>query len=105
MFFKSHRTSNKLKVYNAVSLNRFSSMWVISHITGIHYAEVESLLSALESEGKIYQSVGGHPKRYSIVNEEVTEENFDIDEEYYRSREEAEDAWHIDVPEGVVIHN
>ena len=56
-------------VFNAFRANKFSSVTFISHITKIRERDVASAVEYLLRKRKIYQSVGGLPRRFSAVEE------------------------------------
>lgn len=56
-------------VFSIITNHKFSSVGVISHLSGIPEGLVETSVANLLRKGLIYQSVGGFPKRYSNSNE------------------------------------
>lgn len=60
-------------VTGSFKTNKFSSSAFISHITNIPHQEVDASITRLINKGRVYQSVGGVPKRYSLTDERLNE--------------------------------
>ena len=56
-------------VLSIISNNKFSSVHIISSLSGIPEKNVQECINTLLHKGVIYQSVGGYPKRYSHSDE------------------------------------
>lgn len=56
-------------VLSIISNNKFSSVHLISTLSGIPERDVQNSINQLLHKGIIYQSVGGYPKRYSHSDE------------------------------------
>lgn len=65
--------SHDLTVFNTLRSNKFSSCAFVSSLTRIPERDVQESIGRLLSSRKIYQSVGGVPKRYSSSEEQESE--------------------------------
>jgi hypothetical protein len=84
-------------VYGVLSNNRFSSVHVVAHFTRLPERDVQQSIDRLTRRGLVVLSVGGMPKRYSVV--EFEEEYAETPTTHHKSRRSE-----IQQPDGVVIH-